>query len=137
MASFANFLTTLGHLFSGRITKWADFKYSLSEGLDPKLAAYMRWELALKQEKTEPIDKDRPELIIPLYKVILRDKFGLRLDDVFYFSKDKKRIDTCLKKLAEELRSRTASEFYDMWIVNRNLDFLTGVEEKMEFEGSS
>lgn len=133
MASFATLLSTLGYLLTGRITKWSEFKYAISEGLDPKLPAHERWLLALKEEKTEPLNAERPEFYIPLYKVILRDKFSLRLDDVFYFSKDKKRIDACLKKISEELRTRTAGEFYDMWIVNRNLDFLIGVEEQMEF----
>ncbi len=133
MATLPTFLATLGYLFTGRITSWSDVKYSLLMGLDPKLPAQDRWTLALKEEKTAPISEDRPELVGVLYKIILRDKFGLRLDDVFYFSKDRKRIDTCLKKVSEELKSRTAAEFFDKWITNRNLDFLTGVEEEMEF----
>jgi len=68
------------------------------------------------------------------YRLLLRDKFGLRPDDIFYFSEDKKKVDTCLKKILEELRSRTASEFYYMWITNRNVDFLIHVKDDFEFE---
>ncbi len=133
MAGFAKFLSTLLFLFTGHITSMADFKYAITTGLDPKVPAQDRFTLALKEEKGELISEDRPELVVPLYKVILRDKFGLRMDDVFYFSKDKKRIDTCLKKISEELQTRTVAQFTEMWISNRNLDFLTGVEERMEF----
>lgn len=134
MLTLTNFMVTLGRLFTFQILSGSQLRYSLVEGFNPRDPGYYRWELALKEEKQEP--RTEAEKLLPpvVYKIILRDKFGMRLDDVFFFSKDKKRVDACLEKLSEELRCRTAADFYGMWVVNRNLDFLAGVEEKIEFE---
>jgi len=130
----ANAMTTLGRLFTGKIAKGCEFVYSLREGLDPRDPAYLRWGMAVKTENLPPRTELEQEVPPKLYKRILRDKFGFRPDDVFYFSQDKRRVDVCLNKLLEELRCRTAAEFYSMWILNRNLDFLTGVKDDFEFE---
>ncbi|OPX22505.1 MAG: hypothetical protein B1H03_04265 [Planctomycetales bacterium 4484_113] len=134
MLTLTNFLVTLGRLLSFQILSGSQLRYSLAEGFNPRDPAYYRWELALKEEKQEP--KTEAEKLLPpvIYKVILRDKFGFRLDDVFYFSKDKTRVDACLEKISKELKCTTAADFYTKWVLERNLDFLTGVEEKIEFE---
>lgn len=129
-----NFFTTLGRMFTGKVTHYHEFLYSMREGLEPREPAYVRWGMAMKEEKLPPrtdMEKDVPR---KQYKLLLRDKFGLRPDDMFYFSEDKKKMDTCLNKILEELRSRTASEFYYMWITNRNVDFLIHVKDDYEFE---
>ncbi len=130
----ANIATTIGRLLTGKIARGYELKYSLREGLDPRDPAYVRWGMALKEENLPPRTELEMDVPPKMYKLILRDKFGLRPDDVFYFSEDKKRVDTCLKRILEELRCRTASEFFQMWITDRNLDFLTGVEDDFEFE---
>jgi|GEM_PF-2019459 len=134
MPTLTNFMVTLGRALTFQIISGAEFRYSLMEGFNPRDPAYYRWELALKEEKKEP--RTEAEKLLPpvVYKIMLRDKFGLRLDDVFYFSKDKTRVDACLTKIKEELRCTTAADFYAKWVLNRNLDFLTGVVEKIEFE---
>ncbi|OGK11653.1 MAG: hypothetical protein A2Y63_01340 [Candidatus Riflebacteria bacterium RBG_13_59_9] len=130
----ANFMTTLGRIFTGKIAKGSEFIYSMREGLNPRDPAYLRWGMAVKEENIPPRTELEVEMPPKRYKLILRDKFGLRPDDIFYFSQDKKRVDVCLAKILEELRCRTAAEFFSMWILDRNLDFLTGVEDDFEFE---
>jgi len=130
----ANIGVTIGRLFTGKIAHGYELKYSLFEGLDPRDPAYVRWGMAVKEEVLPARTELEREMPPKMYKLILRDKFGLRPDDVFYFSQDKKRVDTCLEKILEELRCRTASEFFQLWILERNLDFLAGVEDDFEFE---
>jgi hypothetical protein len=130
----ANLMTTIGRLFTGKIAKGCEFTYSLREGLDPRDPAYTRWTLAEKVENMAPRTELEVEVPPKMYKLLLRDKFGLRGDDIFYFSQDKKRVDVCREHVLEELRCRTASEFYDLWITRRSLDFLTGVKDDFEFK---
>ncbi len=129
----ANIFTTLGYLFTGKIAKGCEFIYSLREGLEPRDPAYVRWTVAEKVENLPPRTDLEVEVPPKMYKIMLRDKFSLRPDDIIYFSQDKKRVDVCREHFLEELRCRTAAEFYDMWIVHRNLDFLTGVKDDFEF----
>lgn len=130
----SNIFTTLGRMLTGKVTRYHEFAYSVREGLEPRDPAYLRWGLAMKEENLPPRTEMEKEVPRKLYKLILRDKFALRPDDIFYFSEDKKKVDTCLNKILEELRSRTASEFYHMWITNRNVDFLLHVKDDFEFE---
>jgi hypothetical protein len=130
---FANLITTLGYLFSGKIAKNCELIYSLREGLEPRDPAYVRWTVAEKVENLPPRTELEVEVPPKMYKIMLRDKFSLRPDDIIYFSQDKKRVDVCREHFLEELRCRTAAEFYDMWILHRNLDFLTGVKDDFEF----
>src|SRR6185436_16757076 len=111
----------LKRLFAG----WEDrewFYYNRT-GLDPKMPAYLRWEVRLKDEPKEP--QTDAERLMPLrnYAVILTDKLGFTAEDMVFFTQQLDKAQAVHEQYQRELRTRSAGDFYYRMVKNRQLDF--------------
>jgi hypothetical protein len=101
----------------------SEWNYYAKTSLDPKIAAFQRWEVAVKAD-AKPPDNDRERLLPQTsYKVILHDKYGLTPEDVIFFTVKKDQAEGVEAQYLKELRSRSCGEFYYSMIKNRQLDF--------------
>jgi hypothetical protein len=108
----------LKRLFAG----WDDrewFYYNRT-GLDPKPAAYQRWDVRLADRElpTEP-----PALPEHSYSVMLEDKYGLTAEDLVFTTNMLDKAQAVLQQFERELRTRSCADFYYNNIKNRRLDF--------------
>ncbi len=110
--------------FKAVVNIWSqeEWFYYAKTGLDPKLPAFQRWDIATRVED-KPAESEA-ERVMPLKNrwVILKDKFMLSPDDVVFFTTDQDKVDNLLEGYRRELRTRTSGEFYYKMVKGRNLD---------------
>jgi hypothetical protein len=112
-------------LFKNLVGLWdgQEWRYYAATAFDPKLPAYQRWGVRLKDEAKPAANE--AERLMPLrnYTVILDDKFGQSPEDIIFFTTALDKAQAVLGQYEKELRSRTSGDFYYSMVKNRQLDF--------------
>lgn len=111
-------------LFRLLLGAWSqpELAYYAKTGLDPKIPAFQRWEVKVKQEEKRVSQEE--EMLKPRsYSVFLIDKFMLTPEDLVFFTADKDKVDALQGQYERELRSRSSGDFYYSMVKGRKLDF--------------
>lgn len=97
--------------------------YYAKTGLDPKLPAFQRWAVKLKQE-SRPEGPGEDDMLRPRsFSVVLHDNFMLTPEEVIFFTPDKDKVDALQEQYERELHSRSSGDFYYTMVKGRKLDF--------------
>lgn len=106
-----------------RIWDQEEWFYYAKTGLDPRIPAFQRWDVLVREELKTP-ETEAEELLRPRnYRVILHDKYMQTPEEVIFFTTDKDKIDALEAQYRRELDSRTSGDFYYRMVKGRQLDF--------------
>jgi len=96
--------------------------YYTRTGLDPKLPAFQRWDIRVREDDKVP--ETASERLLPTKNrwVILKDKFSQRPDDVLFFTTDPDKVKALVDEYRRELRTRTSGEFFYTMVKGRRLE---------------
>ena len=101
-----------------------EWSYYAIAGLDPRMAAFQRWEIVTKSEPRRAETASERLLPVNNHWVILRDKYLQRPEEELFYSTDNDKVDALVAKYKEALQTQSSGEFYHGMIRNRNLDFM-------------
>ncbi|GEM_PF-4122947 len=115
---------------------WRSIKalgFRLSEGVDPNAAAIDRFEVELK-ENIKPGAQRATELREnPFeFKVILKDKWGLRPPELMMETGDRDLAERAHITVKNDLDEMLMMDFFERWIYNKSFDYLDMTPEQRQ-----
>lgn len=116
--------------FKALIGIWTkyEWQYYASEGLDPRMAAFHRYEVDTVISNRAP--ETEAERIMPQKNrsVVLKDKYHQSPDEVLFFDTNEDKTVTLVEEYERKMRTMSAGDFYYKMVRQRNLDFIHNIK---------